>query len=102
MGGPWSRPPGTYLDPGRTRGLARSELLIRGFDPEVESGIGSELLGLPAYRGTFAHHRRGRLPYIIVRTTSRGSESSFRVVHYEGALIVVDEAVLGDLSERGA
>lgn len=90
----------TLLDPGQIRGLARSELLVREYDPQVDDDVGSALLALPAYRGTFAHHRKGQAPYAIVRTTSRRSDSQFRTVRHEGTLIVVDDAILDDLAER--
>lgn len=90
----------TLLDPGRMRGLARSELLVRDYDPQVDDDVGSALLALPAYRGTIAHHRKGRTPYVIVRTTSKGSDSPFRTVRHEDTLIVVDDAILDDLPDR--
>lgn len=92
----------TFLDPGQTLGLARSELLIHAYNPEVGDDVGAALLGLPAYRGTLAHHRKGRIPYVIVRTTSHRSDSRFRTMLHEGTLIVVDEAMLDELVEREA
>lgn len=93
--------PDTFLDPGRVRGLARTQLVVRERGLRVEDDVASALLELPAYRGKFAHHRRGRLPYVIVRTTS-GSRSPFLTMRHEGTLIVVEEGILDGLTERGS